>query len=74
MVNCLLVTDRCFLCRLIAEDLALHGHLTDDYPGQGPIMMEPVFPVDAKIAHLVLEKFVNIVLDGTGRARILSVE
>jgi len=64
----------CFLCRLIAEDLALHGRLTEGYPPQGPIMMDMLFPVHAKISHLILERFANISLDGTGVARILSVD
>jgi hypothetical protein len=64
----------CFLCRLIAEDLALHGRLTEDYPKQGPTMMDVLFPIHAKICHLILERFANISLDGTGRARILGVD
>ena len=47
--------DACFLCKWIAEDLAKHGRLTDDYPPQGPIGMDSLFPVAAKEAHLKLE-------------------
>lgn len=64
----------CFLCRWIVEDLTLHGRLTEDYPKQGPTMMDVLFPIHAKITHLILERFANISLDGTGVAHILSVE
>lgn len=45
--------EKCFLCRLIEEDLRLHGKLTDhpkDYNGSGG------FPVDGKMNHLKLEQ------------------
>lgn len=64
----------CPLCRFIVEDLRAHGRLTEDHPKQGPMMMNPLFPIHAKIAHLALERFAIISLDGTGRARILGVE
>jgi len=64
----------CLLCRWIVEDLTLHGRLTEDHPPQGPIMMNPLFPIHAKICHLILERFANISLDGAGVARILGVD
>jgi hypothetical protein len=48
----------CFLCRLILEDLRKNGRLTNDYPPQGPLIMEAdaVFPIKGKEAHLKLER------------------
>ena len=47
--------SKCFLCRLIAEDLEINGKLTGhplDYTGQ------PEFPVKGKVRHLELEGFI----------------
>jgi hypothetical protein len=45
-------SDKCFLCRLISEDLDKNGKLTGyplDWGGSG------TFPVEGKIRHLKLE-------------------
>lgn len=50
----------CFLCKYIHEDVERNGRLTETYPEQGPTWMEaPLFPIDAKIDHLILEGFID---------------
>lgn len=44
----------CFLCKWILEDLHLHGDLTD-HP-KNANLEKPLFPVDAKLWHLKLER------------------
>lgn len=46
----------CFLCRIVLEDLAKHGKLTDKHPEKAFDGSMP-FPALSKKAHLVVEGF-----------------
>jgi hypothetical protein len=48
----------CFLCKWILEDLEKNGTLTKGYPeicADG----KPLFPIEGKVEHLVLEGFLE---------------
>jgi hypothetical protein len=48
--------EKCMLCKMILEDDAKHGKLTDE-----PMMVSggSLFPVNAKLGHLKLEKWIE---------------
>lgn len=48
----------CYLCRLILEDLQKHGTLTKGYP-EICIDGKPLFPVEGKTEHMILEGFLE---------------
>lgn len=50
----------CFLCKYMAQDIRKNGKLTETYPEQGLQWMgAPLFPIAAKIDHMILEGLVD---------------